>query len=68
MAWQDEWQGMPEFVMEKQRAYAEIVIRVDDPLSLVDLSARLGQPLTPKTKSVWHPYRSHWNEETWRWK
>lgn len=28
--------------------------------SVADLSERLGQKITDKTKSIWHPFRSHW--------
>jgi hypothetical protein len=50
-----DWRGMPEFVQEKQEPYAKIIIRVASAEDLADLQERLGQPLTQKTKSIWHP-------------
>jgi hypothetical protein len=50
-----EWKGMPEFVQEKQEPFAKIIIRVGSQEELDDLAERLGQPLTRKTKSIWHP-------------
>jgi hypothetical protein len=57
-----EWFDMPEFVQEKLEPYAKIIIRVDNKDDLEDLAKRLNQPLTQKTKSAWHPYRSHFRE------
>lgn len=58
--WKAEWQGMPEFEQGKRKPYSTIVIRCATKEDLADLSQRLGQKLTSKTKSIWHPplYRS----------
>lgn len=50
-----EWQGMPEFVQEKQKPFSKIIIRCETEEDLKELAELLGQPLTPKTKSIWHP-------------
>lgn len=50
-----EWQGMPEFVQEKQEPFSKIIIRCETEEDLKELEKLLGQPLTPKTKSIWHP-------------
>ena len=63
MNWRQEWINMPEFVQEKQEPYAKIIVRVDSEQDLVKLSELLGQKLTPKTKSIWFPFRSHWGGE-----
>lgn len=52
---EDEWHGMPEFVQEAQKPYAQIVVRFDDQEGLDDFSRLIGQPLTNRTKSIWHP-------------
>jgi hypothetical protein len=59
-----EWVAMPEFVQEKQEPYAKIIVRVDSKEDLEKLATLLGQKLTPKTKSVWFPFRSHWGNST----
>lgn len=57
---QELWVDMPEFIQEKQEPFAKIIIRVNSAEDLVELSRRLEQPLTSKTKSIWFPFQSHW--------
>ena len=56
---QEEWQQMPEFVQEKREPFSKIVFRFDSAEDLAEFSEMIGQKLTPKTKSAWHPYRPH---------
>ena len=58
----EHWVGMPEFIQEKQEPYAKIIIRVDNKQDLAELSRLLGQKFTPKTKSAWFPFKSHFRE------
>ncbi len=60
LEWQREWQNMPEFVQRKQEAYATLVVRFRCQADLEDFAQRLGQAVNQKTKSIWHPYKSHW--------
>lgn len=53
--WEAEWQGMPEFQQGKREPYSAIVIRCATKEDLEDLAKRLGQKLTKRTKSIWHP-------------
>lgn len=55
-----EWTGMPEFVQEKQEPFAKIIVRFSSQADLDDFAKIIGQSLTSKTKSIWHPFRSHW--------
>lgn len=55
----DHWVGMPEFEQEKQEPFSKIIIRCETQTDLDDLQERLGQKLTPKTKSIWHPHKPH---------
>jgi hypothetical protein len=50
-----EWTGMPEFKQETQKPYSMINIRFDSKEALDEFSAMIGQKLTQKTKSIWHP-------------
>ena len=61
------WKGMPEFTQEKQEPYAKIIIRVENAEALAELSRRLEQPFTKKTKSAWVPFKSHWGLERKFW-
>lgn len=66
--WTDHWDGMPEFVQEKQEPFAKIIVRFETEEDLQDFSDRIGQTLTPKTKSIWHPYKPHRlpSKKVWR--
>jgi hypothetical protein len=65
--WKQEWLGMPEFIQEKQTAYAQIIIRVENQNDLDELGRLLNQKFTQKTKSAWFPFRSHWGAEKKVW-
>ena len=53
--WKAEWIGMPEFIQEKLEPYAEIIVRFANKQSLEEFASMIGQKLTEKTKSIWHP-------------
>lgn len=54
--WKKEWQGMPEFIQgETDKPYAQIIFRFANEQDLKDFAKIIGQKLTNKTKSVWHP-------------
>lgn len=50
-----EWEGMPEFIQDKKEPYSKIIIRFDNEEDLQEFSEMIGQKLTNKTKSIWHP-------------
>jgi len=50
-----EWKDMPEFVQEKQEPYAQMIIRFRNQQDLNEFSEMIGQKLTVRTKSLWHP-------------
>jgi hypothetical protein len=51
----EEWKDMPEFVQGKQEPYQQIIVRFRCKEDVEEFSQLIGQPLTPKTKSIWHP-------------
>ena len=53
--WQKEWQGMPEFVQAKQAPHAQIIVRFESEADLQEFARLIGQKLTKRTKSIWHP-------------
>ena len=53
--WQNEWKGMPEFVMEDQSAWRSLTVHFAGPDDLRRLAELRGQPLTPDTRSIWYP-------------
>jgi predicted lipid-binding transport protein (Tim44 family) len=50
-----EWQDMPEFVQEAQKAYQKIIIRFDCEQDVKDFAKLIGQNVTPNTSSIWFP-------------
>jgi len=50
-----EWQDMPEFVQEQQRPFSKIIVRCETEEDLQEFAELIGQKLTSKTKSIWHP-------------
>lgn len=53
--WKEDWKDMPEFVQEKQEPFSKIIIRFETEEDLNEFAELIGQKLTPKTKSIWHP-------------
>jgi hypothetical protein len=66
-SWKQEWVGMPEFVQEKQKPFAAVIVRFDSQEALDEFSQLIGQKLTPKTKSIWHPQLVRGTETHKRW-
>ena len=61
------WGGMPEFCQERQEPYAKIIFRFENEEDLQRFAEMIGQKLTSKTKSSWHPFKPHRREvkEVW---
>jgi hypothetical protein len=58
-----EWVDMPEFVQEKKEPYKELIVRFETKEDYKNFEEIIGQRLTIKTKSIWHPFKSHWGLE-----
>ena len=54
-AWQKFWREMPDYVQENNPPFKQVTIRLQDDSHLEELSKLLGQNLSDKTKSIWHP-------------
>ena len=50
-----EWKDMPEFIQTKQEPYSQIIVRFRNQEDLDEFAQMIGQKLTVKTKSIWHP-------------
>jgi hypothetical protein len=53
--WKDEWVGMPDFIQEKKEPYQKIIVRFNSQEEVEEFARLIGQNITPKTKSIWHP-------------
>lgn len=63
----DLWVGMPEFEQEKKEPFSQITVRFETQEDMEDFANLIGQKLTPKTKSIWHPFKSHWRDTVAYW-
>lgn len=50
-----EWKDMPEFTTQDLTPYKQLIISFRNPADYKAFGELIGQRLTPKTKSVWHP-------------
>lgn len=64
---EQEWKDMPEFVQEKQKPYSQIIVRFETEYDLNAFAEKIGQKLTKKTKSIWYPFKSHFNSVVKEW-
>jgi len=56
--WQEEWNGMPEFIQEDKLPIQTIVVSFETKEDVQDFANIIGQKLTYKTKSIWFPAKS----------
>lgn len=98
MSINDSWQGMPEFIQEKKKAFkvCRIYIKSDSSYLILrfdnisdfnncgfgdhydgkdfyfkdrnEVSVKLNQTITDKSKSIWFPFKSHWGDTPKRYK
>ena len=48
---------------KKREPFKELIVRFETEEDYKNFQELLGQSLTVKTKSIWHPFRSHWGLE-----
>lgn len=53
--WEKEWQGMPEYKQEDLSSFSSVIIHFRNQKDKDDFSKLIGQSITSKTKSIWHP-------------
>jgi hypothetical protein len=58
-----EWVGMPEFNQQNIKPFKEIIVRFETEKDYINFQKQINQQLTNKTKSIWHPFKSHWGLE-----
>ncbi len=63
----EEWVGMPEFVQEAQKPFAQMTVRFRNQEDLDEFARLIGQKLTRKTKSIWHPVLTRGLHSNKRW-
>lgn len=53
--WRQHWVGMPEFVMGDESPRRSLRVHFRSEADVEDFARLLGQRITPKQKSLWHP-------------
>lgn len=53
--WKKHWVGMPEFEQEEKPPYKKIIINFRTKEDYEEFAKLIGQELTEKSKSIWHP-------------
>lgn len=51
----EEWVGMPEFEQEDANSFRKIIVHFECESDAQEFARLLGQEITDKTKSIWHP-------------
>lgn len=54
-SWKDEWKDMPEFIQENILPMYSVRINFKDAEDMRKFRLLIGQPITPKTDSIWYP-------------
>lgn len=54
-AWEDEWQGMPEFIQEDLEPFKTLYVHFECWEDVAAFSRLIGQRITPETRSLWYP-------------
>jgi hypothetical protein len=58
-----EWKGMPEFVQDDAQPVQKIVVNFASPEDVQTFARLVGYDLTPKSRSIWFPYRERVNRK-----
>lgn len=62
-----EWVHMPEFIQDKDEPFQKIIVRFASQEDVDEFAKLIGQPISPKTTSIWHPRLEHGKNAGLRW-
>lgn len=65
--WKRYWKGMPEFEQEANKPYKTLYVHFESQEDFDEFSNLIGQKLTSKTKSIWHPKLDRTKNSLLRW-
>ena len=54
--WRKHWKNMPSYTQEHNKPYTQVIMSFRTKEDYDDFQKRIGQRLTDKTKSAWHPH------------
>jgi ribosome biogenesis GTPase A len=64
----EEWREMPEYIQQKMPPKFQVLVHFSSYEDLQEFAKLIGQKLTKKTKSIWHPRRARGTYSDKRWK
>jgi hypothetical protein len=65
--WKKYWTGMPEYNQEDNPPYKTIYIHFRNEEDYQEFAQMIGQTLTEKTKTIWHPALDRTQNSLLRW-
>jgi hypothetical protein len=65
--WKKNWVGMPEFEQKDNKTYKTIYVHFRNEEDYQEFAKLIGQKLTNKTKSIWHPELDRTKNSLLRW-
>ncbi len=65
--WKKHWVGMPAFEQEDNPPYKKIIVSFRTKEDYEEFAKIIDQPLTEKTKSIWHPRLDRTENSLLRW-
>lgn len=63
---EEEWKGMPEFDQDDKNSFRHIIVHFECQADVDEFARLIGQNLTDKTKSIWHPMQIRMDTESKR--
>jgi len=54
--WRKHWKNMPSYTQEANPTYKQVIMSFRTKEDYEDFQKKIGQRLTEKTKSAWHPH------------
>lgn len=65
--WREHWQDMPEFIQEDNKTHKTIYVHFRNEEDYQEFAQLIGQTLSKKTKSIWHPKLDRTANSLMRW-
>lgn len=53
--WQDEWQGMPEYIQDDLEPFKSVTVHFANEEDMNKFSKLIGTKITEDTKGIWFP-------------
>jgi hypothetical protein len=61
-----EWKGMPEFDQKDSTSWRKLIVHFECQSDFDEFSRLIGQKMTGKTSSIWHPKKENMDTDTRR--